>query len=111
MFDFMFSDYRGNQLYQYDAERRRAALVRGLIFSDDELAAILATWPPRATAAPRRKVAMAAPRQRISMNSASGKARSQASPLTAALPAISAPPLSPPCASARRLRRAARGGR
>jgi hypothetical protein len=44
MYDFMFSDYRGDELWQHDAERRRQARARGLIFSADELAAILALW-------------------------------------------------------------------
>jgi hypothetical protein len=44
MYDFMFSDYRGDELWQHDAERRRRARERGTIFDADELAAILALW-------------------------------------------------------------------
>ena len=44
MYDFMFSDYRGEELYQFDAERQRKARARGLIYSAEELAAILALW-------------------------------------------------------------------
>jgi hypothetical protein len=44
MYDFMFTDYRGDELYQFDAERRRRARERGTIFDADELAAILALW-------------------------------------------------------------------
>jgi len=40
----MFSEYRGDGLYQCDALRRRRARERGLIFSPEELAAILAIW-------------------------------------------------------------------
>lgn len=44
MYDFMFSDYRGDELWQHDAERQRQARARGLIYSPEELAAILALW-------------------------------------------------------------------
>jgi hypothetical protein len=44
MFDFMFSNYRGNRLRQYDAKRQQEARVRGFLFSTEELAEILVFW-------------------------------------------------------------------
>jgi hypothetical protein len=44
MYDFMFSDYRGNGLWQYDAKRQQESRARGFLFSPEELAEILAFW-------------------------------------------------------------------
>jgi hypothetical protein len=56
MYDFMFSDYRGDELWQLDALRRRRARERGLIFAADELAAILAVWAGAGQGAPAHSI-------------------------------------------------------
>lgn len=52
MFLFMFNDYKGDDLWHYDEQRRRAARAGGFVFSAEEWAAILPLWAGVATAAP-----------------------------------------------------------